>query len=48
MKRVQITLDEKTLAYLRSLVESGECANLSHAIRKIVARYMKEEAKVEV
>jgi hypothetical protein len=31
MPRVQLTLDEKTLAYLRRLVESGECASLSHA-----------------
>ena len=43
MKRVQLTLDEKSLAYLKSMVESGECASLSHAIRKIVAKYMREE-----
>jgi Arc/MetJ-type ribon-helix-helix transcriptional regulator len=45
MKRVQITLDEKTLAYLKSLVDSGECASLSHAVRKIVGRYMEEKEK---
>ena len=40
MKRVQLTLDEKSLAYLKSVVESGECASLSHAVRKIVARHI--------
>ena len=45
MKRVQLTLDEKTIAYLRGLVESGECASLSHAVRKIVGHYMREAEK---
>lgn len=27
------------------LVESGECASLSHAVRKIVSRYMREEER---
>jgi Arc/MetJ-type ribon-helix-helix transcriptional regulator len=43
MKRVQLTLDEKSLAYLKSMVDSGECASLSHAVRKIIARHMQEE-----
>ena len=43
MKRVQLTLDEKSMACLRSLVESGDAASLSHAARKIIAKYMKEE-----
>jgi len=43
MKRVQITLDERTLAYLRRLVKCGECASLSHAVRKIVGRLILEE-----
>ena len=43
MKRVQLTLDERTLAYLRRLVKSGECASLSHAVRKIVGHHMQEE-----
>ncbi len=43
MRRVQLTLDEKTIAYLRRLVESRECASLSHAVRKIVGRHMQEE-----
>lgn len=42
MKRVQLTLDEKTLKHLRGLVESGECASLSHAVRRIVKRQMRE------
>ena len=42
-KRVQLTLDEKTLAYLRGLVETNECASLSHAVRRIIARHMREE-----
>jgi len=43
MKRVQLTLDEKSLAYLKSVVESGECASLSHAVRRIIARYIEEK-----
>lgn len=42
MKRVQITLNEASLAFLRGLVESGECASLSHAVRMIVGHYMRE------
>lgn len=45
MRRVQLTLDERSLTYLKSLVESGECASLSHAVRKIIAKAMKEEKK---
>ncbi|MDI6904028.1 MAG: hypothetical protein QMD13_00830 [Candidatus Bathyarchaeia archaeon] len=45
MKRVQLTLDEKSLAYLKSLVESGDAASLSHAVRKIIAKHMREEKK---
>lgn len=45
MKRVQLTLDEKSLAYLKRLVESGEAASLSHAARKIIAKAMREEPK---
>lgn len=45
MKRVQLTLDEKGLAYLKSLVESGDAASLSHAVRRIIARHMQEETK---
>jgi Arc/MetJ-type ribon-helix-helix transcriptional regulator len=43
MKRVQVTLDEENLAYLKRLVRSGDSASLSHAIRKIIARVRKEE-----
>jgi Arc/MetJ-type ribon-helix-helix transcriptional regulator len=43
MKRVQLTLDERTMAYLRRLVKCGECASLSHAVRKIVGRLILEE-----
>jgi len=46
MRRVQLTLNEKTIAYLRRLVESGECASLSHAVRKIVGRHMREEERI--
>jgi metal-responsive CopG/Arc/MetJ family transcriptional regulator len=43
MKRVQLTLDEKSPAYLKSVVESGECASLSHTVRRIIARYIEEK-----
>jgi Arc/MetJ-type ribon-helix-helix transcriptional regulator len=45
-KRVQLTLDEKTVEYLDSLVESGEAASRSHAVRKIIKRRMKEEKRL--
>jgi Arc/MetJ-type ribon-helix-helix transcriptional regulator len=43
MKRVQLTLDEKSLAYLKRLVESGDAASLSHAVRKIIRKQMLKE-----
>jgi len=43
--RVQITLDEESLKYLRSLVESGECTSISHATRKIIAKHREEHEK---
>jgi len=42
MKRVQLTLDERSLACLESMVRSGDAASLSHAARKIIARYLRE------
>jgi Arc/MetJ-type ribon-helix-helix transcriptional regulator len=48
MKRVQLTLDERSLAYLRSLVETGECASLSHAVRKIIAKHIREKETAEL
>jgi len=41
-EKVQLTLDEKTLAYLKGLVETNECASLSHAVRRIVTKHMRE------
>ena len=45
MKRVQLTLDQKSLDYLNSLVDSGECASLSHAVRRSIARLMQGKEK---
>lgn len=39
MPRVQLTLEERDLRYLRSLVKSSECASLSHAVRRIIKEY---------
>ena len=39
MARINLTISEKDLAYLRRLVESEEAASLSHAVRKIVKEY---------
>jgi hypothetical protein len=41
MARVNLTISEKDLAYLRCLVKSEEAASLSHAVRKIVKQYRK-------
>jgi Arc/MetJ-type ribon-helix-helix transcriptional regulator len=43
--RVQITLDEESLKYLRSLVESGECTSISQATRKIITKHREEHEK---
>jgi len=52
MPRVQLTLDEKGLRYLRRLVSTGECASLSHAIRRIIREYQRmpkaEKTRMEV
>jgi len=45
MWKVNITLDEECLKYLRSLVESGECKSVSHATRKIIKEYRKTHLK---
>jgi len=37
--RVQLTLDEETFRYLRSLVGRDEAASMSHAVRRIVKEY---------
>ena len=47
MKRVNLTLDEESLAFLRGLVQSGECASRSHAVRWVVGRYMREHGAGE-
>jgi len=39
--RVQLTLDNATFEYLRKLVDSGEAASLSHAVRRIVKEHRK-------
>jgi Arc/MetJ-type ribon-helix-helix transcriptional regulator len=52
MTRVQLTLQEKDLRYLRRLVSTGECASLSHAVRKIIREYQRtpkpEKTRMEV
>ena len=37
--RVQVTLDGETYRYLHRLVETGEAASLSHAIRRVVKEH---------
>jgi len=43
--RVQLTLDEETFRYLRSLVDSDEAASLSHAVRRIIKEYRRSLRK---
>jgi len=39
MVRVNVTLSEEDLEYLKEMKRSGEAASLSHAIRKIVREH---------
>jgi len=41
MARIQLTIEEKDLAYLKRLVKRGEAASLSHAVRRIIKEYQR-------
>lgn len=41
MRKIQVLLPEEMIAYLQSVVESGETESMSQTIRKIIMKEMK-------
>ena len=41
MIKIQVLLPEEMIAYLQSIVESGETESMSQTIRKIIMKEMK-------
>ena len=41
MRKIQVLLPEELIAYLQSIVESGETESMSQTIRKIIMKEMK-------
>lgn len=41
MRKIQVLLPEEMIAYLQSIVESGETESMSQTIRKIILKEMK-------
>ena len=41
MRKIQVLLPEEMIAYLQSVVESGETDSMSQTIRKIIMKEMK-------
>ncbi len=40
--RINVSLDASSLTFLKKIVSSGDCASVSHAIRKAVRKMEKE------
>lgn len=41
MKKIQVLLPDEVIAYIQSLVDSGETENMSQTIRRIIVKEMK-------
>lgn len=41
MRKIQVLLPEEMIAYLQSVVESGDTESMSQTIRKIIMKEMK-------
>ena len=41
MRKIQVLLPEEMIAYLQSIVESGDTESMSQTIRKIILKEMK-------
>ena len=41
MRKIQVLLPEEMIAYLQSIVESGETESMSQTIRRIILKEMK-------
>ena len=43
MRKIQVLLPEEMIAYLQSVVESGETDSLSQTIRRIIMKEMRKD-----
>ena len=43
MRKIQVLLPEEMIAYLQSVVESGETDSMSQTIRKIIMKEMRKD-----
>lgn len=41
MRKIQVNLPEEMIAYLQSIVDSGETDSMSQTVRKIILKEMK-------
>ena len=41
MRKIQVLLPEEMIAYLQSIVDSGETDSMSQTVRKIILKEMK-------
>lgn len=42
MRKIQVNLPEEMIAYLQSIVDSGETDSISQTVRKIILKEMKK------
>ena len=42
MRKIQVNLPEEMIAYLQSIVDSGETDSMSQTVRKIILKEMKK------
>ncbi len=43
MRKIQVNLPEEMIAYLQSIVDSGETESMSQTVRKIILKEMKKD-----
>ena len=43
MRKIQVLLPEEMIAYLQSVMESGETDSMSQTIRKIIMKEMRKD-----
>ena len=43
MRKIQVNLPEEMIAYLQSIVDSGETDSMSQTVRKIILKEMKKD-----
>ena len=43
MRKIQVNLPEEMIAYLQSIVDSGETESMSQTVRKIILKEMRKD-----